>query len=402
MNTIIKKYNSFIKKYKKIEADSTENEIHDKRVILRRIFPILAAYKMNPGKVKNGEVAFKLFGKLRDIQVQILKLESIELTQDSIGYLAFLKGLELKLKEKVSKFCKKKKLVFPSIKNTKTDKSKIHKKAEKSLDKLSKRVESRSVDNVDNIHKIRIEFKKFRYLVEILSYIDTIDETLFEKIKTYQDKLGEIQDYEVLIDGITKFYKKRKSKDTGDIKLFENNQKQEIADFNNEIEIFIAVCRDVISLKNTAVDVADKKMFEEPEPDNSAEDSTNVTNEEAVSTVDKVSSKKKKPTKEVIAAVNDIISSMNKKESFLPEPDNLKGEIVVATNEVAGTIADKVPSKRKPGKSTKVVVNVNDEVFSLSDELEIKNEEAIQLSVDKADSAKKKQKKKAAQPASEK
>ena len=57
-----------------------------------------------------------MFGKLRDIQVQILKLESIDQTPEIIEYLAFLKKDELELNGKVSKFCKKKELEFPTIK----------------------------------------------------------------------------------------------------------------------------------------------------------------------------------------------------------------------------------------------------------------------------------------------
>jgi len=249
MNTIKKKYNQLVKNYQKIENELTENEIHEKRVILRRIFPILAAYKMNPSKIKNGEKAFKLFGKLRDIQVQMLKVESLEQTPDLIKYLTYLKKIELELKEKVSRFCRKKELIFPVIKKKiKLDASKVISKTDKSLNKLIERINFRSIDDAEDVHKIRIEFKKFRYRVEILSYLENIEESKLDMLKMYQDKLGDIQDYEVLINGIKKYCKKIKLEEDELIDVFEHDQNTLIENFDNQIELFIAVCRDVLNL----------------------------------------------------------------------------------------------------------------------------------------------------------
>jgi len=249
MNTIKRKYNQLVKKYQKIENKMTENEIHDKRVILRRIFPILAAYKMNPSKIKNGEKAFKLFGKLRDIQVQMMKVESLEQTPEIIKYHVYLKEFETELKGKVSKFCKKKELVFPVIKKkSKLETSKVISKTEKSLNKLIERINSRSIDDAEDVHKIRIEFKKFRYRVEILSYLEDIEESKLDMLKMYQDKLGDIQDYQVLINGIKKYCKKRKLEEDDLIDVFEHDQDTLIENFDNQIELFIAVCRDVLNL----------------------------------------------------------------------------------------------------------------------------------------------------------
>ena len=269
MKPILKNYSLLVKKYQKIEVDLTVNEIHDKRVILRRIFPILAAYKMKPSKVKNGEKAFKLFGKLRDIQVQVLKLEKIEQTPEIMDYLAFLKEREEELKEKVRKFFKKKELEFPVLKKkNKPDKSKIIEKTNHSLNKLIERIRSRSIDDAEDIHKIRIEFKKFRYKVEILSHIGNIEEAKIDMLKMYQDKLGEIQDYDVLINGIKKYCKKRKLDEDEMIGLFEQEQNTLIENFDNQIELFIAVCRDVMNLN---------KEEESPEEENKTEEETTMS-----------------------------------------------------------------------------------------------------------------------------
>jgi len=261
MDKINKRYNSLVMNYKEIEKGTLEQEIHDKRVILRRIFPILAAFSVKSSKVKNGEKAFKLFGELRDIQIQIIKLESLELTPVIAEYLTFLKVNELKSSEKVFRFCKKKELVFPSIKGKKLAvKSKIYKKANESLAKLLRKIQARNNDSAYDIHKIRIEFKKFRYVAETLLSIENINNTNLEKIKDYQDLLGEIQDYKILMAGITRFYNKRKL-DSGEIiGLFEKNQKNLIEKFDKDLDKVIQMCRAVISLDNDVSSLDEDKV----------------------------------------------------------------------------------------------------------------------------------------------
>ncbi|MEI8087223.1 MAG: CHAD domain-containing protein [Paludibacter sp.] len=251
MKRIGKHYNKLVKKFHKIEAETTENEIHDKRVILRRVFPILRFYKINPSKVKYGELAFELFGKLRDVQVQILKLEKMEHPQEWIEYLQHLKELELKYIKKVTRFSKKKVVEFPSLKSNKVNTSKIdkkvHSKVENNLNKLIAKTQIPTLEKAEDIHKIRIAFKKFRYTVEVLSYIEEIDADKLEKLKTYQDELGEIQDCEVLINGITRFYREKALIIDEKTTVFEVEKDQRIEHFRNEKENFIEVCKDIIN-----------------------------------------------------------------------------------------------------------------------------------------------------------
>lgn len=252
MKRIEKKYYNLVKKFHKIEADTTENEIHDKRVILRRVFPILNFYKINPSKVKFGKSTFELFGKLRDIQVQTLKLKKMEQTEDWIDYLHYLNELEQKYTKKIVKFSKKKPVEFPSLKSSKINTSKInekvHAKVKISFSKLLANNELSTFEKAKEIHKIRIALKKFRYTVEVLSYIEEIDEVKLEKLKAYQDELGEIKDYEVLIKGITRFYRKKELLVNAKIEVFEKEKILKIEQFRNEKEKCIEVCRDIIGM----------------------------------------------------------------------------------------------------------------------------------------------------------
>ena len=250
MKLVIEKYNLLVKKYQKIEKDSTENEIHEKRVILRKIFPILDAYKIKPVKVKNGEKAFKLFGELRDIQVQIIKLKSMEQTPEVAEYLNYLKYKELDVNGDVRAFCRREKIGFPQIKSkSDIDKVKTIKKAEKSVARINKKTQSETVNNPKDIHRIRIEFKKFRYLMDILSNLTFVDKKKLENIRNYQDKLGEIQDYRVLIADYKSFCKKKRLKKHIIIDILEKNQHTLIEEFVQNKDAFMAVCNDAISFK---------------------------------------------------------------------------------------------------------------------------------------------------------
>jgi CHAD domain-containing protein len=249
-DSILDKYKLLVEKYQLIENELSEIDIHDKRVILRKIFPILSAYKMNASAIKNGEKAFRLFGKLRDVQVQILKLEDVQMSTELSGYLSMLKEKESELKAKAHKFTKKKKVVFPKLnKKRKIEKSKILNKANKLLDKLELKIYSGFIDDPANIHKLRIKFKKFRYQVEMLSYIEKVDPRSLHKLKSYQDQLGEINDYEVLINGIEKYYSNKEWDEDPVIALFEQEQNTLYETFIFNIETFVRDCRVTLQLK---------------------------------------------------------------------------------------------------------------------------------------------------------
>lgn len=253
MNSMINYYNLLVGKFEKIERISTENETHDKRVILKRIFPIILAYGIGLKKIKNGKKAFKLYGKLRDIQVQIIILKSKDNIQEFPDYFSFLKESELKLREDTTKFCKKHKVRFPKIAGSdEIDTVKIHRKIKKSQDKLTEIVQARLAGNGEVMHKIRLIFKNFRYWMETLALIEFVDGTLLEKIKNYQDRLGEIQDYEVLIEGINKFYENADDKEKSKVIRFETHQKQLIDNFKKEIPTVISVCSQTISKENNS------------------------------------------------------------------------------------------------------------------------------------------------------
>ncbi|WKZ37682.1 MAG: CHAD domain-containing protein [Anaerolineales bacterium] len=59
-------------------------------------------------------------------------------------------------------------------------------------------------ERVATIHKLRIAFKRFRYTVEVLHpLLETFLLDNFERMHTYQTMMGDIQDMEVALDGLS-------------------------------------------------------------------------------------------------------------------------------------------------------------------------------------------------------
>ena len=64
--------------------------------------------------------------------------------------------------------------------------------------------------DVETIHRLRIAFKKFRYLVEVLQpALPFVTEELLKLMNTYQDRMGAIQDNEVLTAALRRYTKGR-------------------------------------------------------------------------------------------------------------------------------------------------------------------------------------------------
>lgn len=250
MKAILKKYNLLINQYQDIEKDTSPKRIRSKRVFLNQLFALLAACKTDSGKIKNGEKAFKLFCKVREIQVHIKLIERVEPTPVFIGYSTFLKEREIKLEGKIRKFCKNKKLVFPTIENkSKISKSRVYARADKQLDKFIDRMESQAYEYAIEIRQIRKRFLKFKFWVEVLSCIKNIDDSRLEKINMYQSKLDEIYDYDVLIKDLIAFNKKQKLVEVLNKEVFEQKLFQLFDEFDNNFDTLIDVCKNVIGSK---------------------------------------------------------------------------------------------------------------------------------------------------------
>jgi hypothetical protein len=249
MTRIIQNYNLLVNDYQLIEDSVTETDIQKKREILQSIFSILASCQIKPTQVKNALPAHKLLEKTKCIQAQIVKLQSVESSLEAKEYLDILVKRKLKLEEKLHKFCKRKKLKFPTIKKKKIDKDKIYRKFDKYFYKLIERLSIESMEDAEDILSVQVKFNKFQTIVEVLSYIDKIDRSKLEKLRLYQDAFEEILYFEALIQNMKKFYKKGKLEEDAVTETLELNQNVLIERLDSQKEELIADCRAVILLK---------------------------------------------------------------------------------------------------------------------------------------------------------
>ena len=207
----------------------SEEPVHDLRVSIRRFIACIRFindiipnyyYKEFRALLKQ---EFKSFTILRDTQVQILTLgeltyrfpvlytfynkllcdeqkliESLKIKiasfeDDEIGSLAFF--LKLYIRQKLPKI--------------KADFSIFDEIGRKRYEAVSRLIDMVDPEKVDTIHKVRLEFKKFRYTMEIIqSYIGIGQEEL-KRMKAFQTIMGLIQDNRVMLRNLRKFIGKQ-------------------------------------------------------------------------------------------------------------------------------------------------------------------------------------------------
>ncbi|MBP1663632.1 MAG: hypothetical protein H6Q19_772 [Bacteroidetes bacterium] len=242
MDRIIKKYYSLVKKFQKHDKDISEKGIHEKRIIICKVRSILSAMDIVDTKIRNSKKAFRLMGNIRNMQIQIVILQPSE---KETGISRYLDHLDKKLNKSVSKFymfIKQKKIRFPTI-NRKHNTNIDNIKSQIALlhDNLIQNISLIEVYDAAAIHKIRKSFKLFRYMIENLSIVISIDKDILDKLKEFQDKLGEIQDYSMLIKGICEFNRKNKNFPI-DVFQFESYRNKLISNFSAEIDSLLTFC----------------------------------------------------------------------------------------------------------------------------------------------------------------
>ena len=69
-------------------------------------------------------------------------------------------------------------------------------------------------DDTKTIHRTRVAFKRFRYMVEALSpLLPAVNDRYRHAMRGYQSMMGDIQDVEVLLAAFDKFQRKKKGAD---------------------------------------------------------------------------------------------------------------------------------------------------------------------------------------------
>lgn len=215
----------FLKKFKKIIAkfldilhdyikNPNDENIHDIRVTIRRLE---TAYEMLPKSVRKSEemknyvkqakLLFKLNAEIRDYDIIYAKMES-KYKDQTYDLVTFLKNSRIeKLHSAIEAALKILNESTPKISDSMIKKSKLNRRYFKVLGKIELNIQKNSIialrdeKKIDELHRLRKDFKKLRYSLELASNKGKTVRIL-ENLKKIQEMLGNIHDSDIIIDYI--------------------------------------------------------------------------------------------------------------------------------------------------------------------------------------------------------
>ena len=221
------------KRLKRCQASFSEDAVHQSRVQTRRLLStveLLGAF-IPESKIKKVRTALKThldtFDKLRDTQVQLVYMahmtESFPVARDFRDW----------LQKRETRFTRETRKAISRIKTKRTGRrisafGKEIRRRRKQMSRaaafsclrlamnrafarvaqLCRRVRAQ---DTETIHRTRVAFKRFRYMVEALSpLLPAVTDEHRRAMHGYQSMMGDIQDVEVLIATLEKFVRHEK------------------------------------------------------------------------------------------------------------------------------------------------------------------------------------------------
>lgn len=218
-----KKYRA---QYKSCRKEFSGEAVHDLRVTARRMLAMLdiARGLVPHPRVQKARKELKAvidqLDELRDVQVMLVEIsDNIELLPELKSFQKALTKREAKLFRAAYKHVKQNGLSELSrrVRKTREDLAELEAQDADFRERLlevadnahaSARQASEQVDSAQpsTIHNLRIVFKKFRYLAEIVTaYAETYPAENFERMHHYQDVMGNIQDAEVFLTSFVEY-----------------------------------------------------------------------------------------------------------------------------------------------------------------------------------------------------
>ena len=222
---LVQRWDDYRVQSRTCRQEFSEEAVHDLRVAARRIMAVLDIVRaINPHpRVQKTRRFLKDqlddLDELRDVQVMLVEIS------ETIEHLPELQPFEEHLQKR------EKRLLRTALKQVQASKpSEWNKRIDKMRSALEK--ESRKPDfqagllqTVDNaysravqdyaqmdgaqaatIHRVRIAFKKFRYMAEIVIPVLTDQpESYFKRMHDYQSAMGDIQDVEIFLNALADF-----------------------------------------------------------------------------------------------------------------------------------------------------------------------------------------------------
>ena len=222
-------------------AHSNEANIHDIRTAIRRVD---ASFRSLPKKIsKKGKVydyaslskrLFKINSQVRDYDIIYGKLEKYS---SEPVYTKLTEALKKRRNAKLRKARKiamlLRKLPSPKINEDDISNKKLQKRFTKVISKFSDRIELNfpvvltNADKIRELHEMRKDCKKLRYMLEILPNQDNEIAKTITELEEAQDMLGVIHDDDITISYLRRLRQPEKVHHILEGVISERNQKYE-------------------------------------------------------------------------------------------------------------------------------------------------------------------------------
>jgi CHAD domain-containing protein len=222
-------------------ADSNEGNIHDIRTAIRRVD---ASFRPLPKKVRKksrlnnyattSKQLFKINSQVRDYDIIYGKLEKYssepvytELT-DSLK-----KRRVVKLRKARNIALSLRKLTVPKINEDDIPDKKLQQRFNKVVSRFSDRIEMNfpivltNADKIKDLHEMRKDCKKLRYLLEILPDQNKEVAKTITELEEMQDMLGSIHDDDIMVNYIRRVKRPKAIHHILDDAIAERNKKYE-------------------------------------------------------------------------------------------------------------------------------------------------------------------------------
>jgi len=229
-----KQWKCYRRQLKRCQKQFTEKTIHDSRVGARRLLSAVELLDgfLSAAQVRKVERALKqhlgTFDGLRDTQVQLPVIEKLQRTFPAARpFYAFLQKREKRLIKSTRKNIKKVRMQHID-RLIAACRDQVESRRKKCPSQEAVALLLQSVDgafacaaelraridpsNTETIHRTRVAFKKFRYMVEALAAcLHNPATRLLDAMRRHQTMMGDIQDAEMLRLALERFLRKRPS-----------------------------------------------------------------------------------------------------------------------------------------------------------------------------------------------
>jgi CHAD domain-containing protein len=223
-----------------------EKNIHDIRTSIRRLD---ACYKTLPKKIRNKKQVktyvdksrdlFKINSQIRDFDVitDLIRKNNPE-NENGVGHTKFENRRASKLKEAKVVAVGLRKLPVPNVDKGSITAGKLTKRYNKLISNFGSRIQltlplvMTDADKVNELHEVRKDCKKLRYLLELVPYGKSSDKNvskLEEELQNMQDLLGAIHDCDAAVGYLKRHTKRQRQNDI--IEYIVQERKRRYQDF---------------------------------------------------------------------------------------------------------------------------------------------------------------------------